>query len=117
SRNAIRSSALTIDIDGKIRCAVVIIGANGSEAFESSQLRHQLIGRGVNFIWYNAAERICVLPLRLTGSADIDLQHRVRLQNGSDTRNGADRFLQWRDALFDWRALTSRFEKTEHQAL
>src|SRR6266516_1521595 len=117
SRNTVGSSALAIDIDGEIRCAVVIIRADGSEAFEILQLRHQLIGGGINFIGHNAAERIGVLPLRLTGRADIDLEYRVRLQNGSDTRNRADRFLQLWDALFDWRALTSRFKKTKNQSL
>src|SRR6266550_451061 len=117
SRNTVGSSALAIDIDGEIRCAVVIIRANGSEAFEILQLRHQLIGGGVNVIGHNAAERIGVLPLRLTGRADIDLEYRVRLQNGNDTGNRADRFLQLRDALFNWRALTSRFEKTKNQSL
>src|SRR6266404_7074993 len=117
SRNTVGSSALAIDIDGEIRCVVVIIRANGSEAFEILQLRHQLIGGGVNVIGHNAAERIGVLPLRLTGRADIDLEYRVRLQNGNDTGNRADRFLQLRDALFNWRALTSRFEKTKNQSL
>src|SRR5438094_233717 len=52
-----------------------------------------------------------------SGRAEIDLEYRVRLQNGNDTGNRADRFLQLRDALFNWRALTSRFEKTKNQSL
>ena len=117
SGNAVSSSALAIDIDGEIRGAVVIIRADGSEAFEIFELRHQLIGRGVNVFGNNAVKRVGILPLRLAGSANIDLQHRIRLQNGGDARNRADRFLQLRNALLNWRALTSRLEKTKNQSL
>ena len=96
---------------------MVIIRANGSEAFKILKLRHQLIGSGVNIVGHNAAQRVSILPLRLVGRADIDLQDRIWLQNGRNSRNRANRFLQLRNALLNWRALTPRFEKTKNQSL
>ena len=57
------------------------------------------------------------MPLRLTSGAHIDLEYWVRLQDGGDARNRANRFLQLRNALFDWRAFSPRFEETKNQSL
>ena len=57
------------------------------------------------------------MPLRLLSGADIDLQDRVWLQDGSDTWDGANGFLQLQDTLIHWWPLISGFEKTKNQAL
>src|SRR6266550_398243 len=78
SRNAIGCGTIAVNVDLEIGRVVVVIGADAGEAFELLKFFHQLVGYGINILRDDAANRVGILSLGLTGGTDADLQYRLR---------------------------------------
>ena len=113
--NAVHAGAVPIDVDVEVWLAAEEIRARRrDEAVVGFQFVAQLVGRGVNFIGVDPADRVTVAAELTARRPDVDLEDRRRIQRRENPWELVERLAQLHGHLFDRFAILGVL-KEEHR--